>query len=141
MTTQEKRIAKIRKAIDAENVSLGELSELQGIAATHPQLFSDDALLAEWAGIPEEEWQKAKIPKPKAPKLSAEANRENARRKRQAREVLAHYAEITDQEEESPTTLLGDLLADCFHLLGPVAVNQCVFMGSEHYEAEARGKD
>lgn len=75
------------------------------------------------------------------PKLTAQAKRENARRKRQAREVLAHYAEITDQEEESQTTLLGDLLADCFHLLGPVAVNQCVFMGSEHYEAEARGED
>lgn len=58
MRTQENKIAKIRKAIDEENVSLGELAELQAIAATHPQLFADDALLAEWAGIPEEEWRK-----------------------------------------------------------------------------------
>ena len=77
----------------------------------------------------------------KTPKLTTQAKRENARRKRQAREVLAHYAEMTDQESESQTTLLGDLLADCFHLLGPDAVNQCVFMASEHYEAEARGED
>ena len=62
MTTQEKRIAKIRKAIDAENVSLGELSELQDLAATHPQLFADDAVLAEAAGIPEEKWRQGLKP-------------------------------------------------------------------------------
>lgn len=56
MTTQENRLAEIRKAIEAESVSCGELSELQDIAATHPELFADDALLAEWAGIPEEDW-------------------------------------------------------------------------------------
>lgn len=62
MTTQENRLAEIRKAIEAESVSYGELSELQGIAATHPQLFADDALLAEWAGIPEEKWRQGMKP-------------------------------------------------------------------------------
>lgn len=57
MTTRENRLAEIRKAIEAESVSYGELSELQDLAATHPQLFADDALLAEWAGIPEEDWR------------------------------------------------------------------------------------
>ena len=57
MTTQENRLAEIRKAIEAENVSLGELSELQDIAATHPELFADDPALAEAAGIPEEQWR------------------------------------------------------------------------------------
>jgi hypothetical protein len=58
MTTQENRLAEIRKAIEAESVSYGELSELQDIAATHPQLFADDPLLAEAAGISEEQWRK-----------------------------------------------------------------------------------
>ena len=62
MTTQENRLATIRKAIDAENVSLGELSELQDIAATHPQLFADDPVLAEAAGIPEEKWRQGLKP-------------------------------------------------------------------------------
>ena len=62
MTTQEKRLAEIREAIDAENVSLSELSELQDIAATHPQLFADDAVLAEAAGIPEEKWKQGMQP-------------------------------------------------------------------------------
>ena len=57
MTTQENRLAEIRKAIDAENVSYGELSELQDLAAERPELFADDPLLAEWAGIPEEKWR------------------------------------------------------------------------------------
>ena len=57
MTTQENRLAEIRKAIDAENVSLGELSELQDLAATHPELFADDPVLAQCAGIPEEDWR------------------------------------------------------------------------------------
>jgi hypothetical protein len=57
MTTQENRLAEIRKAIEAENVSYGELSELQDLSATHPQLFADDPLLAEAAGIPEEQWR------------------------------------------------------------------------------------
>lgn len=57
MTTQENRLAEIRKAIEAESVSYGELSELQDLAATHPQLFADDPVLAEAAGIPEEQWR------------------------------------------------------------------------------------
>lgn len=76
-----------------------------------------------------------------APKLTAKAKRENARRKRQAREVLAHYADMTGQEEEDHGTLLGDLLADCLHLLGPDVVARCMSTGSMHYEAEARGED
>lgn len=62
MTTQENRLAEIRKAIDAENVSLGELSELQDLAATHPELFADDPVLAEAAGIPEEKWRQGLKP-------------------------------------------------------------------------------
>jgi hypothetical protein len=58
MTTHENRLAEIRSAIEAENVSYGELAELQDIAADHPELFAGDAMLAEWAGIPEEQWRK-----------------------------------------------------------------------------------
>ena len=75
------------------------------------------------------------------PKLTAKANRENTRRKRQAREVLAHYAEMTGQEEEDHGTLLGDLLADCLHLMGKVSVSQCMFTAGHHYEAEAKGEE
>ena len=62
MTTQENRLAEIRSAIEAENVSYGEIAELQDIAATHPQLFADDALLAQAAGIPEEQWRQGLKP-------------------------------------------------------------------------------
>lgn len=62
MRTQENKIAKIRKAINEANVSLGELAELQAIAATHPQLFADDPLLAEAAGIPEQQWRQGLKP-------------------------------------------------------------------------------
>ena len=55
MTTQENRLAEIRSAIEAENVSYGEIAELQDMAAESPELFADDPLLAEWAGIPEEQ--------------------------------------------------------------------------------------
>ena len=57
MTTQANRLAEIRKAIKAGNVSCGELSELQDLAAEFPELLVDDPLLAEWAGIPEEKWR------------------------------------------------------------------------------------
>jgi hypothetical protein len=137
MTTQENRLAEIRKAIEAENVSYGELSELQDLAATHPQLFADDPLLAEAAGIPEEQWQKAR----KAPKLTAKAKRENASRKRRAREVLAEYGATTGNGDEEHETNLSDLLADCMHLMGPEAVEDCLRRGAMHYEAEARGEE
>jgi hypothetical protein len=51
------RIQELREEIQNETISYGELAELQDIAADHPTLFADDPLLAEWAGIPEQEWQ------------------------------------------------------------------------------------
>ena len=75
-----------------------------------------------------------------APKLSAKANRENARRRKQARRALDAYAEITGQHREGDETLLCDLLADCMHLLGRESVEGRLFMAGEHYEAEARGE-
>ena len=76
-----------------------------------------------------------------APKLSAQAKRENARRKRQARATLDAYAEITGQHREDDETLLCDLLADCMHLMGRESVEGRLFMAGEHYEAEARGEE
>lgn len=74
-------------------------------------------------------------------KLSAKAKRENASRKRRAREVLDAYAEITGQRMENNKTRLVDLLADCMHLMGPEAVKDCLRRGAMHYEAEARGEE
>ena len=74
-----------------------------------------------------------------APKLTAQANRENARRRRLTRRVLDAYADITGQHREDDETLLCDLLADCMHLMGREAVEGRLFMAGEHYEAEARG--
>jgi len=54
----ETRLTQIRAAIDAENVSYGELAELQDIAADRPDLIAGDCLLSEWAGIPENEASK-----------------------------------------------------------------------------------
>ena len=78
-----------------------------------------------------------------APKLSAKAKRENARRKRQARAALDAYAEMMGPHMhlESDETLLCDLLADCMHLMGREAGEGRLFMAGEHYEAEARGED
>lgn len=78
-----------------------------------------------------------------AHKLSAQAKRENARRKRQARAVLDAYAEMMGPHMhlESDETLLCDILADCMHLMGREAVEGRLFMAAEHYEAEARGED
>lgn len=77
------------------------------------------------------------------PKLSAQAKRENARRKRQARAVLDAYAEMMGPHMhlESDETLLCDILADCMHLMGREAVEGRLFMACEHYEAESRGED
>ena len=77
------------------------------------------------------------------PKLSAQAKRENARRKRQARAALDAYAEMMGPHMhlESDETLLCDILADCMHLMGREAVEGRLFMAGEHYEAEARGED
>lgn len=75
------------------------------------------------------------------PKLSAKAKRENASRKRRAREVLAEYGATTGNGDEEHETNLSDLLADCMHLMGPEAVKDCLRRGAMHYEAEARGED
>lgn len=56
--TIQNRIADIRKSIDSETVSYGEIAELQDIAQDHPTMFAGDPILAEWAGIPEHKWQK-----------------------------------------------------------------------------------
>ena len=130
MTTQENRLAEIRSAIEAENVSYGELAELQSMAADHPELFAGDALLAQWAGIPEEEFR-----------LTEKQQRENTARKRRGELMLALYAEETEQLREGKTSLLGDLLADCMHLLGPDAVEMCMSTAAEHYEAERTGQE
>lgn len=74
-------------------------------------------------------------------KLSAKAKRENASRKRRAREVLAEYSATTGNGDEEHETNLSDLLADCMHLMGPKAVEDCLRRGAMHYEAEARGED
>lgn len=44
------RLAAIRSAIEAEDVSYGELAELQSLAA---YIDPTDVVLREWAGIPE----------------------------------------------------------------------------------------
>jgi hypothetical protein len=74
-------------------------------------------------------------------KLTTKATRENARRKRQARETLAAYAKAVGQEAEDRETNLLDLLADLMHLMGPEAVEDCLRRGAMHYEAEAKGED
>lgn len=50
MTTAKDRLEEIRAAIRAENVSYGELAELQDMAG---QIDSGDVELLEWAGVPE----------------------------------------------------------------------------------------
>jgi hypothetical protein len=118
MTTQENRLAEIRKAIEAENVSYGELSELQDIAATHPQLFAYDPLLAEAAGIPEKQWQS------------------NADRTRKAARVLCDYS-----PGETARTGLVDLLADSLHIFGEEQVRFALDAALAHYEAERTGQE
>lgn len=58
MTTQDnimskqakKRLSYLRKQIEKECISYGELAELQSLAAYIPD---DDTLLLQWAGVPE----------------------------------------------------------------------------------------
>ena len=50
MTKEQKRLEEIRKAIEAENVSYGEIAELQSLKEF---IAKDDVLLLEWAGVPE----------------------------------------------------------------------------------------
>jgi hypothetical protein len=117
MTTQETRLAEIRSAIEAENVSYGELAELQSIAAEHPELFADDPLLAEAAGIPEEQWN-------------------NKDRTRKAGRVLCDYS-----PGETARTGLVDLLADSLHIFGEEQVRFALDAALAHYEAERTGQE
>jgi hypothetical protein len=55
--TIQSTINSIRKSIEEESVSWGELAQLQDIAQSHPRLFRDDPRLAEWAGITERTWR------------------------------------------------------------------------------------
>ena len=55
-TTIENQLAAIRESIDSETVSYGEIAELQDIAHSHPNMFSGDPVLAQWAEIPEQRW-------------------------------------------------------------------------------------
>ncbi len=75
------------------------------------------------------------------PKLSAEGRRLLSLRKRNARQALDAYAQITGQQGEDDETLLCDLLADCMHLMGRDSVDGRTYWAAEHYEAEARGED
>jgi hypothetical protein len=115
MTTQETRLAEIRSAIEAENVSYGELAELQDIAAKHPELFADDPWLAETAGIPEEQWN-------------------NKDRTRKAGRVLCDYS-----PGETARTGLVDLLADSLHIFGEDEVRFILDRALIHYKAERNG--
>jgi hypothetical protein len=50
---QTARLASIRESIIAENVSLNQVRDLQGIGESNPELLAGDVLLMEWAGLPE----------------------------------------------------------------------------------------
>lgn len=51
MTKQiKKRLAYLREQIEQENISQGEIAELQGLAE---HIDKGDTLLLEWAGVPE----------------------------------------------------------------------------------------
>ena len=50
MNTPQERLDHLRKQIEAECISYGEIAELQELAEHIPE---DDMLLREWAGIPE----------------------------------------------------------------------------------------
>jgi hypothetical protein len=73
-----------------------------------------------------------------APKLTAKATRENARRKRQAREALAAYAKVVGQQTEDRETNLLDLLADLMHLMGPETVEG--LFAARHHALRSRSK-
>lgn len=59
MTTLEKgfRLGYLRAQIDDECISYGEIAELAELADYHAEIRElDDVVLAEWAGISEDEW-------------------------------------------------------------------------------------
>ena len=117
MNAHENRLAEIRSAIEAENVSYGELAELQDIAAEHPELFAGDAMLAEWAGIPEKQWRK--------PESTRKAGR-----------ILCDYS-----PGETARTGLVDLLADSLHIFGEDEVRFILDRALIHYKAEKGGEE
>ena len=49
------RLEALRKAIEAENISYGEVAELEGLA---PFIDKDDVQLLQWAGVTEEEYER-----------------------------------------------------------------------------------
>jgi hypothetical protein len=121
MTTQENRLAEIRKAIEAENVSYGELSELQDLAAERPELFADDPVLAEAAGIPEEKWRQGLKPVEITPGpwsvteifCNNACNRLVIKRKTWGGEVVADLGEAPDANRANARLIAAapDLLA------------------------------
>jgi len=48
----------IRKSIEEESVSYDQIIQLESIAQSNPSLLANDPRLAEWAGMPEDEYQK-----------------------------------------------------------------------------------
>lgn len=52
----KKRLEEIRKSIQAENVSYGELAELQSLVDF---IDGDDVELLEWTGVPEDRYGRA----------------------------------------------------------------------------------
>lgn len=52
------RLAYLRREIQAERISYGELAELQALAI---YIDPSDTLLLEWAGVPEKAWHSLKI--------------------------------------------------------------------------------
>lgn len=55
-TEAKKRLEEIRKSIQAENVSYGEIAELQDLIDF---IDNDDVELLEWAGVPEDKYERA----------------------------------------------------------------------------------
>lgn len=58
LAPEQTRIEQIREAIATETISYGEIAELQDLAAAHPHLFAGEPELAQWAGMPEETFQR-----------------------------------------------------------------------------------
>ena len=56
------RLQELREAIEEEYISYAEIIELQDLAQSNPELFFGDPLLAEWAGIPEDNYHQLENP-------------------------------------------------------------------------------
>jgi hypothetical protein len=53
MKLLSQRVQEIRLQIEGESISYAEIAELECLSLSNPELFIDDNLLSEWAGIPE----------------------------------------------------------------------------------------